>query len=522
MKSKSKWLGDAVFYQIYPQSFRDTNRDGIGDLNGIAEKLDYIKDLGCNALWINPCFDSPFKDAGYDVRDYKRVAARYGTNNDLYRLFDEAHRRGIKVLLDLVAGHTSEEHPWFLASQRQERNEYTDRYIWTKSFLQGAAGMPYVAGESERSGCYALNFFKCQPALNYGFLRPQADWQLSVDHPDCVATREAMKDVMRFWLDHGCDGFRVDMAASLVRNDDENRTGIRKIWHEVRAMLDSEYPDAVLISEWGDPVQAIAAGFDADFYLHFDGNGIGSLLRDYLIRGDGKPNGEDHSFFKKDGKGDITKFLGEYLPWYEQTKGEGYIALQTGTHDTLRLRNSLGFDELKLAYAFLFTMPGVPFLYYGDEIGMRYLPLPTKEGGYERTGSRTPMQWGGGRNLGFSEGCEDSLYLPTDPAPDAPTVAAQTDDPHSLLNTVRAILRLRREEAALRENGNFEVVYAESGKFPFVYRRGELTLAVNPSEEDVSLAVEVGGGTAVFSIGESSLADGVLRMGAQSFVVFRK
>ena len=121
------WLKTAVFYEIYPQSFNDTNADGIGDFKGIIEKLDYIKELGCNALWINPCFDSPFKDAGYDVRDYCRTAQRYGSNEDLCRLFDEAHARGIRVLLDLVPGHTSEEHAWFLESQKAERNEFSDR-----------------------------------------------------------------------------------------------------------------------------------------------------------------------------------------------------------------------------------------------------------------------------------------------------------------------------------------------------------------------------------------------------------
>ena len=167
----AKWLKDTVFYEIYPQSFKDTNSDGIGDFNGIIEKLDYIKSLGCNALWINPCYDSPFKDAGYDVRDYKKVAPRYGTNEDLYRLFDKAHEKGIRVLLDLVPGHTSEEHPWFVESQKAEKNEYSDRFIWTDFCFQGAGGLPYVGGESERSGCYILNFFKCQPALNYGFYK---------------------------------------------------------------------------------------------------------------------------------------------------------------------------------------------------------------------------------------------------------------------------------------------------------------------------------------------------------------
>lgn len=131
--NNTSWLKDAVFYEIYPQSFNDTNADGIGDLNGIIEKLDYIKDLGCNALWINPCFDSPFYDAGYDISDYYKIAPRYGTNEDARRLFDAAHKKGIHVLLDLVPGHTSIMHPWFAMSQKAAKNEYTDRYVWTDS-----------------------------------------------------------------------------------------------------------------------------------------------------------------------------------------------------------------------------------------------------------------------------------------------------------------------------------------------------------------------------------------------------
>lgn len=164
-----QWLKDAVFYEIYPQSFYDTNGDGIGDLKGIIEKLDYIKELGCNALWINPCFDSPFKDAGYDVRDYKLIAPRYGTNADAKALFEAAHAKGIHVLLDLVPGHTSEEHAWFKESSKPEKNEYSDRYIWTDSCFSAGDGMPFIGGETDRNGTYILNFFKCQPALNYGY-----------------------------------------------------------------------------------------------------------------------------------------------------------------------------------------------------------------------------------------------------------------------------------------------------------------------------------------------------------------
>ncbi|MCD8148487.1 MAG: DUF3459 domain-containing protein [Clostridiales bacterium] len=516
-----KWLKDAVFYEIYPQSFYDTNRDGIGDFNGIIEKLDYIKGLGCNALWINPCFDSPFKDAGYDVRDYKKVAPRYGTNNDLYRLFGEAHKKGIRVLLDLVPGHTSEEHPWFLESQKAEKNEFSNRYIWTNFCFEPAKGYAYIGGECERNGTYLLNFFKCQPALNYGFLNCEEEWQLPLDHPDCIATREAMKDVMRFWLDHGCDGFRVDMAPSLVKNDDEVKSGTSAIWRNVREMLDAEYPEAAMVAEWGNPQLSLKAGFHMDFYLNDPRpeNGYCSLMRDY-----GMPerlNAKDNSFFKKDAHGDITRFLNQYLPAYEATKGDGYYCLITCNHDTVRPKYNLSDEELKIAYAFIFTMPGVPFLYYGDEIGMRYQEIPTKEGGYFRTGARTPMQWTNGKNAGFSEGEADALYLPVDPAADAPSVESQEADADSLLHTVRELLALRHAEEDLQADAEFEAVYAESGKLPFVYRRGGLLLALNPSEESVSAPVDAAGRREIFAIGSGKAENGAITLEAQSFLVLK-
>ena len=509
----ASWLKDAVFYEIYPQSFYDTNGDGIGDINGITEKLDYIKGLGCNALWINPCFDSPFKDAGYDVRDYKKVAPRYGTNEDLYRLFECAHEKGIHVLLDLVAGHTSEEHEWFLESRKAERNRYSDRYIWTDFCFEGGDGLPYIAGESERGGTYILNFFKCQPALNYGFLKVKKPWQKSTKDPAALDTREALKDIMRFWLSHGCDGFRVDMAASLVKNDDEKKSGTSAVWQDVRRMLELEYPEAAMVSEWCNPPAALRAGYDTDFYLNERGNGYTTLLRDYQNH-----CGEDHSFFKKDAGGNINRFLDEYLRWYEDTKELGYISLLTCNHDTLRPSYNLDETELKLAYAFLFTMPGVPFLYYGDEIGMKYQNLPTKEGGYFRTGSRTPMQWDNTRNLGFSSGKKEDLYLPVDEAPDAPTVAAQEKDDSSLLNTVRKILALRHSREDLRADAAFRVVCSEPG-FPFVYQRGNLLLAVNPSGKEEKLQKQFAQKQVIFRIGTGTYEDGALEVGAQSFIV---
>ena len=511
----AKWLKDAVFYEIYPQSFCDSNGDGIGDINGIISKLDYIKDLGCNALWINPCYDSPFKDAGYDVRDYKKVAPRYGTNEDLYRLFEEAHARDIHVLLDLVPGHTSEEHAWFRESQKEERNEFSDRYIWTDFWITGASGMPYIGGESERNGCYVLNFFKCQPALNYGFLHPEQPWQMSINNPAAMATREAIKDIMRFWLSHGCDGFRVDMANSLVKNDDWEKSGTSLIWRDIRRMLELEFPDAAMVSEWSNPKQALRAGFDMDFYLNHPGNGYSTLLRDYDNDGE-----QDASYFKKDSGGNINRFLGQYMDWYENTKDIGYISMLTCNHDTTRPRYNLDERELKLAYAFIFTMPGIPFLYYGDEIGMRFLDVPTKEGGYTRTGSRTPMQWNRGKNLGFSEADPEDLYLPVDPSEDAPTVEDQKKDMYSLLNTVKTILQLRRREVQLQADESFSVVCSEPDK-PFVYHRGHLLLAINPKGQECSMDLGMRDRAVIFRIGSGKLHNGKLTMGPQSFVIFR-
>ena len=311
------WLKNAVFYEIYPQSFYDTNDDGIGDIGGIIEKLDYIKDLGANALWINPWYDSPFKDAGYDVRDYKKVASRYGTNEDAKRLFETAHSKGIRVLLDLVPGHTSEEHEWFKESGKAipvvdgvpKKNEHSDRYIWTEYWLSGIGGHPYISGECDRNGVYMLNFFKSQPALNYGFATPTESWQMSYKDPEPQKTLELMMDVMRFWLDMGCDGFRVDMADSLVKDDDDRKSCTCSLWKKVRAMLDKEYPEAAMVSEWSNPELSLAdAGFHMDFYLDHAGNGYNRLFRDYEtlekyhvfpIAEDRKNTvGKDRSFFK--------------------------------------------------------------------------------------------------------------------------------------------------------------------------------------------------------------------------------
>lgn len=512
-----EWLKTAVFYEIYPQSFKDSDVDGIGDFNGIIEKLDYIKNLGCNAIWMNPCYDSPFKDAGYDVRNYKQVAKRYGTIEDLCRLFTQVHEKGMHILLDLVPGHTSEEHPWFLESGKNEKNAYSDRYIWTDSWFQRAEGFPYIAGERERDGAYVINFFKCQPALNYGFLNPKEPWQKPIDHPACLATRAEMVDVMCYWLEMGCDGFRVDMADSLVKNDDDVKSGTCRVWNDIIRQVQDKYPDVALVSEWNNPASAIGmAGFQMDFYLDWGGNGYNLLMRDY------DDTGRDDSFFKKDSQRSITDFLKEYLPRYEAIKDKGLYCLITGNHDMIRAAYNLDERELKLAYAFLLTMPGAPFIYYGDEIGMRYRALPCKEGGYTRTGSRTPMQWDDSPNHGFSAADSSLLYLPSDHDEGAPTAEKQMQRTDSLYHTVREILHIRKEQEAFARHDNLKILIADESGRSFAYGRDNLVMLCNPSKHVEALDLDLTGYEQIFVIGEGRQTDNGYELLAQSFVICRK
>ena len=301
----AKWLDNAIFYEIYPQSFLDTNGDGIGDFQGIIEKLDYIKELGCNAIWMNPCFASPFGDAGYDVADYYQAAPRYGTNADLKRLFNEVHKRNMHILLDLVPGHTSVAHPWFKESCKADRNEFTDRYIWTDSTWGQLENMGSLCGISEREGSVIVNFFAHQPALNYGFYKKTQDWQQDPDDPGPKATLAEMENVMRFWIGMGCDGFRVDMAGSLVKNDEDGKGNIA-LWRKVRAFLDAEFPEAVLVSEWGEPDKSLQGGFHMDFLLHFGPSHYNDLFRC------------EEPFFSGRGKGDVAAFVEKYKENYEK------------------------------------------------------------------------------------------------------------------------------------------------------------------------------------------------------------
>ncbi|MBE6902521.1 MAG: glycosylase [Ruminococcaceae bacterium] len=499
---RPEWLDNAIFYEIYPQSFNDTNGDGIGDFNGITEKLDYIQSLGCNALWLNPCFESPFGDAGYDVSDYYQAAPRYGTNEDLKHLFDEVHKRGMHILLDLVPGHTSVRHKWFKESMKAERNEYTDRYVWTNSIWEEPQGMGCIRGISDRDGSCAVNFFSHQPALNYGFYKPDPEkpWQQSMDDDGPRATLEELKNIMRFWLTLGCDGFRVDMAGSLVKHDEDGKGTIR-LWQDVRGFLDREFPCAAMVSEWGEPDKSLQGGFHMDFLLHFGPSHYNDLFRC------------EEPYFSSRGKGDISEFVAKYKENYEKSEKKGLICIPSGNHDMDRLARSIHGDNLKIAFAFLLSMPGAPFIYYGDEIGMRYVEgLTSVEGGYGRTGSRSPMQWDSGLNAGFSSAPKEKLYIRQDESPDRPTAAAQMADDSSLFNEIRRLIGIRQSNKALQSLGEIEFVYAEKDAYPFAYIRSSdeerILVIINPSDREVQFPCGYTPKETLYSFGGAVTADG--------------
>lgn len=504
-----KWLENALFYEIYPQSFNDTNSDGIGDINGITEKLDYIRELGCNAIWINPCFKSPFGDAGYDVEDYYTVAPRYGTNEDIKHLFDEAHKRNMHIILDLVPGHTAVTHPWFIKSMLPDKNEFTDRFIWTDSIWKSPEGMGCIRGISDRDGSAVVNFFSHQPALNYGYYKPDPNekWQQPMDGDGPMATRNAMKDVMSFWLNMGCDGFRVDMAGSLVKNDEDCK-GTIALWQDIFGFLKKEYPDAALVSEWGEPDKSIIGGFHMDFLLHFGPSHYNDLFRC------------EEPFFTKRGKGSAKEFIETYKRNYQKTGGKGLICIPSGNHDMDRLARALDVPEMKTAFAFLLTMPGAPFIYYGDEIGMRYIEgIHSVEGGYGRTGSRSPMQWDKGVNAGFSTAAKELLYIKQDEAPDRPDAKSQMEDDTSLWNEVRRLIEVRMEHPALLNTASIEFV---TDTYPLIYKRSCetecITVIINPSSETFETAVA---GEIIYYGGKCSINKGCVTVGGCSYVLVK-
>ena len=550
-----QWLENAVIYQVYPSSFKDSDGNGIGDIPGVLSKLDYIESLGVNVVWFNPLFESGWIDGGYDILDYYKVDSRFGTNTDLVTLISECHRRGIKVLLDLVPGHTSMDHPWFKQSMQADANQqYSDYYIWSnelpdekaekdlqkmlasENLFQDTRGKWMIASEvpgAERAKYYMKNFYACQPSLNFGFANPDPNhpWEQGVNDPGPLAVKQELKDILAFWFSKGVDGFRVDMANSIIKND-KDKSAIIAFWREIRGWMDENYPDRMLMAEWNNPRYCLAAGFNVDMYLNSTGSSNRRMYFDKKHQADGgvyfslnggkeslkdlygNPWPENKIDRSMDAEAMLLKYYDSYSESIDWTKDWGYFATITGNHDHLRLntgaRNSA--DQLKVMMAWVLTQQ-LPILYYGDEIGMRSLAdLPNVEGanhnGKERAGARTPMQWDSSQNAGFSTCAEEDLYLPIcpewTPATSWPlyrqwkaggaknptskgmiTVESQDADPSSLLNWTRSLIALRKSTPAFWGSSSWEPVITKGQPYPMVYKRSDgketYLIALNPT-----------------------------------------
>jgi alpha-glucosidase len=495
------WWQHGVLYQIYPRSFADANGDGIGDLKGIVSRLDHLEWLGIDGIWLNPTMPSPNDDWGYDVADYCGVHPELGTLEDMDALVEEAGRRGIRVLLDLVPNHTSDRHPWFVDALAGGR--YRDFYVWAdepNNWLSNFGGSAWTLDEA--SGQYYLNnFLPSQPDLNW--------WNDEV--------REAFDDVLRFWYQRGIAGFRIDVCHAIVKDrelrDDPAATpddhpqvrerGTRQVFSmnrpEVHDVLKRwrrvSEPDRILVGE--------TYVLELDQLIPYYGTGEDQLhlAFNFLFV---------HSELEAEALRSIVEAIEEKLP-------AGAWPVWTGSnHDAGRLASRwAGGDEAKAraALLMLLTLRGTPFLYYGDELALPDAdldpakaldPVPHRTGNPERNrdGCRTPMQWDGGPGAGFtSDGAAPWL-----PFADGRSVADQREDPGSTLHLVRDLIALRRARADLRE-GAYATLAAPDGAW--VYRRGERTaVALNLSESPVT--VDVRGAVLVGTDRERASFDGRL------------
>lgn len=454
------WWRDAVIYQIYVRSFQDSDGDGYGDLRGILARLDHLEWLGVDALWLTPIHPSPWRDGGYDIDDFTDVHPAIGTLDDFRELLDALHERGMRLVLDFVPNHTSDRHPWFLEARSGRDSPRRDWYVWADPRPDG--GLPNnwlsVFGGSawqfdESSGQYFYHaFLPEQPDLN---------WR----NP---AVREAMLELARLWLDRGVDGFRID-AIDMLYEDEELRDNPRNDDFDP----DRDAPDREVHQTYTrdlPEVHDVAARFRDIAAPYGDRVLIGELYvpSERLVEYYGTPGRPElHLPLQLDllwtdwHAGEFVETIEHYLDLVPE---HGWPAWSLGNHDRSRLASRSGPEQARVAAMLLLTLRGTPTMYYGDEIGMYDVPVPEHRSedpqarvrpGMSRDVARTPMQWDeAAPHFAFTTG---EPWLPTPDAAEPVTVAAQTTDPHSLLQLHRRLLAVRRETPALRRGRHVHI-----------------------------------------------------------------
>lgn len=479
MKENNRlWYRKAIFYELNVRAFYDSNGDGRGDLRGVTMKLDYLQALGVDCIWLLPIYPSPLRDDGYDISDFYNVHEQFGTLEDLKALIAGAHQRGIRIILDLVLNHTSDQHPWFQAARADRNSPYRDYYVWSDTDTRYAdARIIFIDTEKsnwtwdETAGQYFWHrFYSSQPDLNY-------------DNPQ---VREEMKRVMAFWLDLGIDGFRADAVPYLFEREGtncENLPETHAYLQEIRRFMDENYPGRILLCEanqWPEDVfPYVGKGDEFHMAFHFP---LMPRIFMAIRQGDRTPlvwimsrtpeiskSSQWCIFLRNHDELTLEMVTPEEREWmWKEYAPDPRMRLNLGIRR--RLAPLLDNDQRKihLANSLLFSLPGTPIVYYGDEIGMGdniWLP--------DRNGVRTPMQWSDTFNAGFSSAAPDVLYAPViDTPPYDPShvnVEREMQDPDSLLNFIAQLIKVNRAHMAFGE-GDFEWAPCENTAVAVYYR----------------------------------------------------
>lgn len=494
------WHKTSVFYEVPVAAFRDGNGDGTGDFIGLTERLDYLEWLGVDCIWLLPFYESPLRDGGYDIADFRAALPRYGTVADVERFLDAAHGRGLRVIADLILNHTSDQHPWFQEARRPG-SPTRDRYVWSDSPDRYREARVIFVDTHESNwtwdpvaGAYYWHrFFDHQPDLNF----------------DDPGVREEMQDVVRFWLDKGFDGLRLDAVPYLYEREGtncENLSETHAFLKELRAMVDAEFPGRILLAEanqWPeDVVEYFGEGDECHMAFHFPlmprlfmavARGDARPLIDILARTPAIPDEAQWGIFLRN-HDELTL---EMVTDEERAFLYDHYAPDPAMRKNLGIRRRLAplLDgdraRIELLTALLLALPGSPIMYYGDEIGMGDTYLLE-----DRDGVRTPMQWDASPGAGFSSADPDDFYLPLVTAegysPSDVNVADQRSDPDSLLNRQRSMLALRRLHPVLARGEFHQVQASEDSVMAFLRSHGphRLLVVANMSGHTVATDLE--------------------------------
>ena len=488
------WWRSGVIYQIYPRSFQDANGDGVGDIPGVRRRLDYLKWLGVDALWLSPVYPSPMADFGYDIRDYRDVDPVFGSLADLKGLVEEAHRLGLKVVLDYVPNHTSDRHPWFIESRASRSSPKRDWYIWRDAAADGGPPNNWISlfgGPAWKWDAATGQYFY------HAFLPEQPD--LNWRNPE---VRREMLDVLRYWLDFGVDGFRVDALWALIEDDQLRDNPPNPDWRpgkpesarqlhryngdlpevhtavaEMRATIDA-YPDRVLIVELYLPFDRLS------LYYGEEARGAHLPFNFHLISAEWRAEA-------------LAKLIKDYEASLPPGAWPNWVL---GNHDKRRVASRLGESKARLAAMALLTLRGTPTLYYGDELGIpdghipreqAHDPVERRDPGHGRDPARTPMAWDASANAGFTTGAP---WLPVHPDWASRNVAAMREDKLSILNLYRRLIALRRARKTL-QFGAYGRIGCEDGCL--IFERGAegdqpIIVALNLSDAPARVAVPSG------------------------------